>query len=71
MGSHSLPQGIFLIQGLNPGLLHCRQILYHLSHQEGHRDGNGPTKGDLYGGLGGAWGSYLGDIKATVRQTRY
>ena len=21
------------IQGLNPGLLHCRQILYHLSHQ--------------------------------------
>ena len=23
----------FLIQGLNPGLLHCRQILYHLSHQ--------------------------------------
>ena len=23
----------FLIQGLNPGLLHCRWILYHLSHQ--------------------------------------
>ena len=56
MGSHSLPQGIFLIQQLNPGLLHCRQILYRLSHQDGHRDGNGPTKGDLYGGLGGAWG---------------
>ena len=31
--SHSLLQGIFLTQGLNPGLLHCRQILYHLSHQ--------------------------------------
>ena len=30
---HSLLQGIFLTQGLNPGLLHCRQILYHLSHQ--------------------------------------
>ena len=30
---HSLLQGIFLIQGLNPGLLHCRQILYPLSHQ--------------------------------------
>ena len=29
-----LLQGIFLTQGLNPGLLHCRQILYHLSHQE-------------------------------------
>ena len=24
-------KGIFPIQGLNPGLLHCRQILYHLS----------------------------------------
>ena len=24
-------RGIFPIQGLNPGLLHCRQILYHLS----------------------------------------
>ena len=33
MGSHSLPQGIFQTQGLNPGLLNCRQILYHLSHQ--------------------------------------
>ena len=27
-----LLQGIFLTQGSNPGLLHCRQILYHLSH---------------------------------------
>ena len=25
--------GIFLAQGLNPGLLHCRQVHYHLSHQ--------------------------------------
>ena len=33
MGSHSLLQGIFLSQSLNPDLLHCRQILYHLSHQ--------------------------------------
>ena len=32
-GCHSLLQGIFLTQGLNAGLLHCRQILYHLSHQ--------------------------------------
>ena len=29
VGSHSLLQGIFPIQRLNPGLLHCRQILYH------------------------------------------
>ena len=27
-------QGIFLTQGLNPSLLHCRQILYHLSYRE-------------------------------------
>ena len=33
MGSHSLLQGIFPTQGWNPGLLHCRWILYHLSHQ--------------------------------------
>ena len=31
--SHSLLQGIFLTQGLYPGLLHCRQSLYSLSHQ--------------------------------------
>ena len=30
---HSLLQGIFPTEGLNLGLLHCRQILYHLSHQ--------------------------------------
>ena len=29
VGCHALLQGIFLTQGLNPGLLHCRQILYH------------------------------------------
>ena len=33
VGCLSLLQGIFLTQALNPGLLHCRQILYHLSHQ--------------------------------------
>ena len=26
--------GVFPTQGLNPGLLHCRQTLYCLSHQE-------------------------------------
>ena len=30
VGNHCLLQGIFLIQGLNIGLLYCRQILYHL-----------------------------------------
>ena len=33
MGSHSLLQGIFPTQGLNPGLPYFRQILYCLSHQ--------------------------------------
>ena len=30
---HALLQGIFPTQGLNPGLPHCRCILYLLSHQ--------------------------------------
>ena len=33
MGSLSLLQGIFPTQGLNPGLPHCRRILYQLSLQ--------------------------------------
>ena len=32
VGSCSLFQGIFPTQGLNPGLPHCRGILYQLSH---------------------------------------
>ena len=32
VGKHSLLQRIFPTQGLNTGLLHCRRILYHLSH---------------------------------------
>ena len=33
-GCHALLQGIFPTQQSNPGLPHCRQILYRLSHQE-------------------------------------
>ena len=33
VGGLSLLQGIFPTQGLNPGLLHCRWILYQLSHK--------------------------------------
>ena len=33
MGCHFLLRGIFPTQGLNPGLLHCRQTLYYLSYQ--------------------------------------
>ena len=32
VGTHFFSQGIFLTHGSNPGLLHCRQILYRLSH---------------------------------------
>ena len=32
-GFHFLLQGIFPTRGWNLGLLHCRQTLYHLSHQ--------------------------------------
>ena len=32
VGSHSLLQVFFPTQGMNPGLPHCRQILYQLSH---------------------------------------
>ena len=40
MGCHFLLQGIFPTQGSNSGLPHCRQMLYHLSHQ------GSPLKGD-------------------------
>ena len=33
VGCHCLLQGIFLTQGSNSGLPHCRQTLYRLSHQ--------------------------------------
>ena len=42
MGCHFLLWGIFPTQGLNPGLLLCRQILYHLSL---HRCPEEATKG--------------------------
>ena len=35
--SLSLLQGIFPTQGLNTGLLHCRRILYPVSHQRSPR----------------------------------
>ena len=33
VGCHFLLQGLFLTQGSNPGLPHCRQTLYYVSHQ--------------------------------------
>ena len=37
VGCHFLLQGIFPTQGSNPGLPHCRQILYYLGHQTFHK----------------------------------
>ena len=37
VGCHALLQGIFPTLGSNPGLPHCRWILYHLSHQGSSR----------------------------------
>ena len=37
VGSLSLLQGIFPTQGMNPGLLHCRQIPYQLKHWKSPR----------------------------------
>ena len=49
-GCHALLQGIFPNQGLNPGLPHCRKILYCLSHQ-GSPILNGITKKCSWKGL--------------------
>ena len=50
MGSLSLLQRIFPTQGSNPGLLHCRQVLYQLSHREAQEYWSGlpiPSPADL------------------------
>ena len=40
MDCHFLLQGTFPTQESNPGLLHCRQTLYRLSHQGSPKKGN-------------------------------
>ena len=37
VGCHAPLQGIFPTQGSNPGLPHCRHIVYHLTHQRSPR----------------------------------
>ena len=41
VGSPSLLQGIFPTQGSNPGLPHCRRILYQLNHKKPKNTGVG------------------------------
>ena len=43
-GNHSLLQRIFSTKRMNPGLPHCRQILYHYTTWEAQQD----WKGVLY-----------------------
>ena len=52
MGSHALLRGIFLTQGSNLSLLHCRRIPYRLSHRGS--PGDARIKGGEGRGLEGA-----------------
>ena len=52
-GCHCLLQGIFPTQRSNPGLLHCRQILYRLSHQEAPSWHSITDSNSLQMGIGG------------------
>ena len=65
VGCHALIQGIFLAQGSNPGLPHCRWILYHLGHQGGpsvwaHR--NKTAMSSMHKSLSGNMFPYFLDI---------
>ena len=57
VGSCSLLQGIFPTQGLNPGLPHCRWILYQLSHQRSPRtlEWDSPSAVDLPNSIPRNW----------------
>ena len=68
VGSHSFLQGIFLTQGLNPHLLHCRQILYHLSYQGSPKSGGGEYLSANLEGLC-LRGSFLQDCTTWVSTT--
>ena len=61
MGCHSLLQGIFPTQGLTPGLLHHKQILYHLSHQGNHQQQHQGDNSQSQSGAGtgeSRWGGF-------------
>ena len=61
VGCHALLQGIFPTQGLNLGLLHCRQILYQLSYP------GSPeypwSNGNWVGLIIERWGEYWASLK--------
>ena len=59
VGCHALLQRIFPTQGSNPGLPHCRQIVYHLSHQNAFFN-IFVTKWKVLKFLQAAWGYWWG-----------
>ena len=63
-----LLQGIFPTQGSNLGLLHCRQILYFLSHQGSPKVTTlGSSSQKVFGAPGDEWGS-MNSSSHTVHQ---
>ena len=69
VGCHSLLQEVVLTQGLNPGLLHCRQTLYHLSHQGSQDDRLGGPKLDPNNDLKPSWAKIvLGELQRPVQK---
>ena len=85
LSTHSFLQESFPIQGLNPGLLHCMQILHHLSHQgskpqclwKGHAKQHQSRQLDIYTHLSQLWGlskgrasSNLGSVRESYSRTR-
>ena len=64
VSSLSLLQGIFPTQGSNPGLLHCRQILYQLSHQGNPKSPKGNAKRYL---TYGKKSDLIGNVQDTER----
>ena len=61
VGRHSFLQGVFLSQGSNLDLLHCRQILYHLRHP-----GFENVSGLKWTGFSEEWGYIWRDPEALV-----
>ena len=49
VGCHALLRRIFPTQGLKPGLLHCRWILYHLRHQGSPSNRDNPEQTEMTG----------------------
>ena len=59
VGCHFLLQGIFPTQELNPGLSHCRQMLYRLIHQ-GSQLLLGTVSKYISGAYKGFWFKFMG-----------